>query len=72
MVRPGGMLYGGKYLRRIFFLRPGDRDSAPNGAYATAAPMEAVDPWTVKPGVRGELTERAWGRPFPPDLGNRV
>ena len=52
----------GMFGRRLFFLKGHDRDSAPNGVYSTGAPCEAVDPRTVRPGLRGELTERAWGR----------
>ncbi|MFF3685728.1 DUF6009 family protein [Streptomyces sp. NPDC002187] len=31
----------------------------------STAPSETVDPRTVTPRVWGELTERAWGGPFP-------
>ena len=47
--------------RRIFWLAEHDRDSEPDGCYASGAPSEAVDPRTVRPGVPGRLTERAWG-----------
>jgi hypothetical protein len=50
-------------MQRIFWLKPYDR---PNGGstFRTGAPCEAVDPLTVRPGVPGRLTERAWGRPL--------
>ena len=52
------------FLRRLFFLLEHDRDRDPDGVYSTGAPMEAVDPRTVRPNVKGQLTERAWERPF--------
>ena len=54
----------GSFVRRVFWVAKHDRDSEPEGTYRTSAPCEAVDPRTVRPGYRGELTERAWGRPF--------
>lgn len=55
----------GKFIRRVFWLKEHDRSEQPDGSYSTTAPSEAVDPRTVAPGVWGELTERAWGAPFP-------
>lgn len=52
------------YHRRIFWLKEHDRYYRPEGVYKTGGPLEAVDPMTVAPGEAGELTERAWGRPF--------
>lgn len=53
--------------RRIFYLKPGDRDAdpdeplPPSDPYAPpGAPCEAVDPRTVAPGEPGVLTERVW------------
>ena len=53
------------FARRVFYLMAGDRDGEPAGTYRNNAPMEAVDPRTVQPGVPGELTARAWGGPLP-------
>jgi len=50
-----------EFLRRVFWLKVYDRDSG-NPVYSTGAPVEAVDPRTVRPGVPGRLTTRAWGR----------
>jgi hypothetical protein len=44
--------------RRIFWLKDYDRDSAPDGVYAACAPMEAIDPRTVRPGFVGLRTRR--------------
>ncbi|MCC5031885.1 DUF6009 family protein [Streptomyces sp. WAC 00631] len=55
----------GKFVRRVFWVKEHDRSEQPNGMYKRSAPSEAVDPRTVAPGVWGELTERAWGAPFP-------
>ncbi|MFD7403422.1 DUF6009 family protein [Streptomyces sp. NPDC059866] len=55
----------GKYVRRVFWVKEHDRSEQPDGLYKTSAPSGAVDPRTVAPGVWGELTERAWGAPFP-------
>lgn len=41
---------------------PGNDRSAPHGRYQDAAPLEAVDPRTVSPGIHGKLTDRARGR----------
>lgn len=54
----------GYFQRRVFILLPHDRDSQPDGVYKVGAPVEAVDPRTVLPKVYGQLTERAWGKPF--------
>ncbi|MEU1408076.1 DUF6009 family protein [Streptomyces sp. NPDC005728] len=53
----------GTYRRRVFWLLPHDRDSAPDGPYDFGAPSEAVDPRTVTPGVKGYKTERSEGGP---------
>ncbi len=53
---------GYRHMRRIFWLKPCDRDSDPTGPYAVNTPQEAVDPRTVKPGIIGYRTERAKGR----------
>jgi len=56
--------YPGMFRRRVFWVREYDRSEQPDGPYRTGAPAEAVDPLTVRPGVLGEITERAWGKPF--------
>ncbi|MFE5092759.1 DUF6009 family protein [Streptomyces sp. NPDC056638] len=61
---PGGMVPG-KFIRRVFWVKEHDRSEVPGGIYKTSAPSGAIDPRTVAPGVWGELTERAWGAPFP-------
>ena len=49
------------FYRREFFLVDGDRDSDPDGCYGSyGCPCEGVDPRTVRPGVHGQQTERAW------------
>lgn len=53
----------GMFTRRIFWVNDHDRSEQPNGVYRTGTPSEGVDPRTVAPGVRGELTDRAWGAP---------
>ncbi|MFG2894810.1 DUF6009 family protein [Streptomyces sp. NPDC048248] len=53
----------GTHLRRVFWLAPHDRDSQPDGIYATGAPSEAVDPRTIAPGAKGYKTERSEGGP---------
>ncbi|MET9427870.1 MULTISPECIES: DUF6009 family protein [unclassified Streptomyces] len=53
----------GTFRRRVFWLLPHDRDSAPDGLYAMGAPAEAVDPRTVAVGSRGRKTERSEGGP---------
>ncbi|MFJ8692862.1 DUF6009 family protein [Streptomyces roseolilacinus] len=53
----------GTFRRRVFWLLPHDRDTAPKGLYATGAPAEAVDPRTVTAGSKGRKTERSEGGP---------
>jgi hypothetical protein len=53
----------GTFRRRVFWLLPHDRDTDPNGLYATGAPAEAVDPRTLAPGSKGRKTERSEGGP---------
>ncbi|WP_327071994.1 DUF6009 family protein [Kitasatospora sp. NBC_01302] len=52
----------GTFRRRVFWLLPHDRDTEPEGLYATGAPAEAVDPRTVEPRSKGRKTERSEGR----------
>jgi hypothetical protein len=47
----------------VFWLLPHDRDTDPEGLYATGAPAEAVDPRTLAPGSKGCKTERSEGGP---------
>ncbi|WP_221889559.1 DUF6009 family protein [Streptomyces sp. WAC02707] len=49
----------GTFRRRVFWLLPHDRDSAPDGLYATAAPAEAVDPMSLTPGAKGRMPARS-------------
>lgn len=51
----------GTWRRRVFWLLPHDRDSAPDGLYAAGTPAEAVDPRTLAAGSRGRKTERSEG-----------
>ncbi|GLF99113.1 DUF6009 family protein [Streptomyces yaizuensis] len=53
----------GTFLRRVFWLLPHDRDGRPDGLYASGAPSEAVDPRTIKAGVKGYKTQRSEGGP---------
>ncbi|MFI1869993.1 MULTISPECIES: DUF6009 family protein [Streptomyces] len=53
----------GTFRRRVFWLLPHDRDSDPEGLYATGAPAEAVDPRTLTAGTKGYKTERSEGGP---------
>ncbi|MFE9684039.1 DUF6009 family protein [Streptomyces sp. NPDC002701] len=53
----------GTFRRRVFWLLPHDRDSEPEGLYATGAPAEAVDPRTIRARVKGYKTERSEGGP---------
>lgn len=53
----------GTFRRRVFWLLPHDRDTDPEGLYATGAPAEAVDPETIAPRVKGYKTERSEGGP---------
>ncbi|KOU42068.1 transcription factor [Streptomyces sp. WM4235] len=49
----------GTFRRRVFWLLPHDRDSVPDGLYASGAPAEAVDPTTLAAGSKGRKTERS-------------
>ncbi|WP_089107635.1 DUF6009 family protein [Streptomyces hyaluromycini] len=51
----------GTFRRRVFWLLPHDRDTEPEGLYATGAPAEAVDPRTLMPGSKGRKTELSEG-----------
>ncbi|MFI7012254.1 DUF6009 family protein [Streptomyces sp. NPDC050145] len=53
----------GTFRRRVFWLLPHDRDTDPEGLYATGAPAEAVDPGTIAARVKGYKTERSEGGP---------
>ncbi|MFF9042127.1 DUF6009 family protein [Streptomyces sp. NPDC014892] len=53
----------GTFRRRVFWLLPHDRDTDPEGLYATGAPAEAVDPRTLAAGSKGRKTERSEGGP---------
>ncbi|ANW22302.1 DUF6009 family protein [Streptomyces clavuligerus] len=53
----------GTFLRRVFWLLPHDRDGRPDGLYTSGAPSEAVDPRTIKPGIKGYKTQRSEGGP---------
>ncbi|MFF0745791.1 DUF6009 family protein [Streptomyces sp. NPDC004111] len=53
----------GTFRRRVFWLLPHDRDTAPDGLYSSGAPAEAVDPRTLAPGTKGRKTERSEGGP---------
>jgi hypothetical protein len=53
----------GTFRRRVFWLLPHDRDTDPDGLYATGAPAEAVDPRTLAPGTKGRKTQRSGGGP---------
>ena len=39
------------FHRRVFWLKPHDRGASSDGAYEAGAPVEAVDPRTVAPGM---------------------
>ncbi|MGF1430173.1 DUF6009 family protein [Kitasatospora sp. LaBMicrA B282] len=54
----------GTFRRRVFWLLPHDRDTDPDGLYATGAPAEAVDTLSLAPGSKGRKTERSEGRPL--------
>ena len=41
------------FERRVFWLKDQDRDTSPDGPYATGTPAEAVDPRTVAVGQAG-------------------
>ncbi|MFI0241792.1 DUF6009 family protein [Streptomyces sp. NPDC016845] len=49
----------GLYRRRVFYLLPHDRDSAPDGVYTEGAPGEAVDPRTITIKDPGTKTDRS-------------
>ncbi|MFI1286465.1 MULTISPECIES: DUF6009 family protein [unclassified Streptomyces] len=49
----------GTFRRRVFWLLPHDRDTVPDGLYASGAPAEAVDPTTLAAGSKGRKTERS-------------
>ncbi len=49
----------GTFRRRVFWLLPHDRDTAPDGLYASGAPAEAVDPTTLTAGSKGRKTQRS-------------
>ncbi|MFK0203819.1 DUF6009 family protein [Streptomyces lavendulae] len=51
--------FSGTFRRRVFWLLPHDRDTAPDGLYASGAPAEAVDPTSLVAGSRGRKTERS-------------
>ncbi|MFI5671149.1 DUF6009 family protein [Streptomyces sp. NPDC051704] len=59
----------GTFRRRVFWLLPHDRDTAPEGLYATGAPAEAVDVGTLAPGNKGHKTERSEGGPMSSAVG---
>lgn len=52
----------GRFRRRVFWVAPHDRSTAPLGVYRRGGPHEAVDPRTVAAGVGGLWTARAAGR----------
>ena len=54
----------GTFRRRVFWLLPHDRDTDPQGLYATGAPAEAIDPATLNPRTKGHKTERSEGGPL--------
>ncbi|MEY2233341.1 MULTISPECIES: DUF6009 family protein [unclassified Streptomyces] len=49
----------GTFRRRVFWLLPHDRDTVPDGLYASGAPAEAVDPTTLTAGSKGRKTQRS-------------
>lgn len=53
----------GTVRRRVFWLLPHDRDTEPDGLYASSAPAEAIDPATLQPRTKGRKTERSEGGP---------
>ena len=46
----------GTFRRRVFWLLPHDRDTEPDGLYASSAPAEAIDPATLQPRTKGRKT----------------
>ena len=60
---PGARTFGGRFVRRVFYLKPHDRRPGnPGEYYRVGAPCEAVDPRTLAPNRPGFKTSRAWGR----------
>lgn len=53
----------GTFRRSVFWLLPHDRDTQPQGLYATGAPAEAIAPRTLGAGSKGFRTERSEGGP---------
>ncbi|MFI1815190.1 DUF6009 family protein [Streptomyces sp. NPDC020422] len=53
----------GTFRRRVFWLLPHDRDTEPDGLYASSALAEAVDPATAEPRPKGRKTECSEGCP---------
>ncbi|MDX3538581.1 DUF6009 family protein [Streptomyces sp. MB09-01] len=49
----------GTFRRRVFWLLPHDRDTVPDGLYASGTPAEAVDPTTLTAGSKGRKTQRS-------------
>ncbi|MFB6482028.1 DUF6009 family protein [Streptomyces virginiae] len=49
----------GTFRRRVFWLLPHDRDTVPDGLYASGAPAEAVDPTTLIARSKGRKTQRS-------------
>jgi hypothetical protein len=64
----GSSRYYRSFRRRLFWLKPYDRDSG-DPTYRHGCPAEGVDPRTVAPNVRGQVTERAWGGPLKQETG---
>ena len=50
--------YARMFHRRVFWLKPHDRGASSDSGYQVGAPVEAVDPTTVAPGIPGRVTER--------------
>ncbi|MEP0872090.1 DUF6009 family protein [Trichocoleus desertorum AS-A10] len=61
VLKPGIKPERGPYTRRLFTLRPHDRFYDPRGIYQKSFPVEAVDPKTVQPGIRGVKTDKIKG-----------
>lgn len=57
----GGLGGRGCFARRYFWVTEWDADSGQGPYLPTGAPVEAVDPLTVAPGLPGRMTPRAWG-----------
>lgn len=58
---PAAKSHNGSFTRRVFWLT---QDDPYGGGSGRGAPVEAVDPFTVVPGVSGRMTSRAWGAPI--------